>query len=75
MQFVKIQIPDRDDRARAISALVRRGRIDCYRDNTFVVPEPGVQLFRDMGISYVELGRGGFDYALKTLRDASAPGQ
>jgi len=55
-----------------VSALVRRGRIDCYRDNTFVIPEPGVELLRDLGISDVELGRGGFD-ALKTLRDASTP--
>jgi hypothetical protein len=76
MQFVKLQIPDRDECARAFAAMIRRGRVDCYQDNTFIVPEPAVQLLQDMGVSYVELGRGGFDYAQKALRDsASAPVQ
>lgn len=76
MQFVKIQIPDRDECARAFGALVRRGRVDCYQDNTFVIPEPGLQVLADLGVSFIELGRGGFDYAQKTLRDsASAPVQ
>ena len=72
MQMVKIQIPDRDECAKGFAALVRRGRVDCYPDNTFIIPEPGLQLLRDMGISFVEWGRGGLDYAQKALRDSSA---
>jgi hypothetical protein len=34
MQMVKIQIPERDECARAFAALIRRGRVDCYQDNT-----------------------------------------
>ncbi len=72
MQMVKIQIPDREECAKAFSTLIRRGRVDCYPDNTFVIPEPGLQVLKDMGVSYIELGRGGLDYAQKTLRDSSA---
>jgi len=72
MQMVKIQIPDSDECAKAFSALIRRGRVDCYRDNVFIIPEPGLQFLQDLGISYVELGRGGLDYAQKALRDSSA---
>ena len=70
--MVKIQIPDRDASARAFAALVRRGRVDCYRDNVYVVPEPGLELLSEMGIAFVEMGRGGLDYAEKTLRDSTA---
>jgi hypothetical protein len=59
MQMVKIQIPDNDECAKAFSALIRRGRVDCYRDNVFIIPEPGLQLLQDLGVSYVEIDRGG----------------
>jgi hypothetical protein len=72
MQMVKIQIPDREASARAFGALIRRGRVDCYRDNIYVIPEPGLELLGEMGIPYVELGRGGLDYAEKALRDSFA---
>jgi hypothetical protein len=72
MQMIKIQITERDDCAKAFSALIRRGRVDCYQDNTFVIPEPGLALLQQLNVSYIELGRGGMDYAEKTLRDSSA---
>lgn len=72
MQMVKVQIPDREECAKGFAALIRRGRVDCYPDNTFIIPEPGLQVLQDMGISFVELGRGGLDYAQKALRDSSA---
>ncbi len=72
MQYVKIQIPDREECTRAFVEMIRRGRVDCYRDNVFVVPEPALELLQSMGVGFAELGRGGFDYAQKTLRDSSA---
>jgi hypothetical protein len=72
MQMVKIQIPNPEECARAFAALIRRGRVDCYPENTFIIPEPGLQVLQQLGISYVELGRGGLDYAQKALRDSSA---
>ena len=72
MKFVKIQIPDKDECGKAFAAMIRRGRVDCHRDNVFIVPEPALDLLRDLGTHYVELGRGGLDYAQKALRDSSA---
>jgi hypothetical protein len=72
MEMVKIQIPEKDECAKAFSALIRRGRVDCFRDNVFIVPEPALELLQDIGVTYQELGRGGLDYAQKALRDSVA---
>jgi hypothetical protein len=72
MQWVKIQIPERADCARGFVEMARRGTVHCFRDNVFIVPEPALLLLYDLGVSYLELGRGGFDYALEALRDAQA---
>ena len=74
MQMVKIQIPDQPQRASAMLEISRRGRVDCYPDHVYVVPEPALDALSDLGVTYQELGRGGFDYAEKTLRDALAAG-
>ena len=55
MQIVKIQIPDRDECAKAFAALIRRGRVDCFRENIFIVPEPALAVLRSMGITYHQL--------------------
>jgi hypothetical protein len=70
--MVKIQIPDRDECAKGFAALIRRGRVDCFRDNIFIVPEPALAVLQTMGVNYQELGRGGLDYAQKALRDSVA---
>jgi hypothetical protein len=72
VQMVKIQIPDRSDRGKALVEAGRRGRVICLPDNVFVVPEPALALLQSLGIAYQELGRGGLDYAEKALRDAAA---
>jgi hypothetical protein len=70
--MVKIQIADKAESARAFAALIRRGRVDCYRDDIYIVPEPALGVLQDMGVPYQELGRGGLDYAEKALRDSLA---
>jgi hypothetical protein len=72
VQMVKLQIPDRSDREKALVEAGRRGRVICLPDNVFVVPEPALALLQSLGIAYQELGRGGLDYAEKALRDAAA---
>jgi hypothetical protein len=72
MQMIKIQIPDKKDSAKALVQMSGRGRVLCFADDVYIVPEPALALLNDLGISYQELGRGGFDYAEKALRDASA---
>ena len=72
MQYVKVHIPEQAKHAEATFEIARRGRIDGYRDNVYMVPEPALAILKQYGVTYTELGRGGFDYAQKTLRDALA---
>jgi hypothetical protein len=72
MQMVKIHIPDRSDRGKALVEMGRRGRVICLPDDVFVVPEPALALLQSLGIGFKELGRGGFDYGEKALRDSLA---
>ena len=74
MQMVKIQVPDQPKRASAMLEVSRRGRVDCYPDHVYMVPEPALDAIKQLGVSFCELGRGGFDYAEKTLRDALTAG-
>jgi hypothetical protein len=72
MQMVKIHIPERTDRAKAMETLTVRGRVICLPENTFIVPEPALEVLQSLGVSFQELERGGFDYAEKALRDSLA---
>ena len=72
MQMIKIHIPDRESRSKALVEMGRRGRVICLPDDVFVVPEPALALLQSAGVGYVELGRGGFDYGEKALRDSLA---
>ena len=72
MQMVKIQIPDKQESAKALVEMSGRGRVICFADDVYIVPEPALDLLGKLGITYQEQGRGGFDYAEKALRDASA---
>lgn len=72
MQMIKIQIPDKKENAKALVQMSRRGRVICFADDVYIVPEPALELLSELGVTYQELGRGGFDYAEKALRDASA---
>jgi hypothetical protein len=72
MQMVKIQIPDKGESANALVILSGRGRIDCYANDVYMVPEPALVVLKDLGISFKEIGRGSLDYAEKTLRDTLA---
>ncbi len=68
MDMVKIHIPERHDRAKAMETLTVRGRVICLPENTFIVPEPALEVLRSLGVSFQELRRGGFDYAGATER-------
>lgn len=72
MQMVKIQVPERSDRVKSLVEMARRGRVVCLPDDVFTVPEPALELLQSLGVNYRELGRGGFDYAEKALRDSLA---
>lgn len=63
MQMVKIHIQERNDRAKAMETLTVRGRVICLPENTFIVPEPALEVLQSLGVAFQELERGGFDYA------------
>ncbi len=71
MYMVKIRVPERSDRVKSLVEMARRGRVVCLPDDVFVVPEPALELLQSLGVNYQELGRGGFDYAEKALRDSA----
>jgi hypothetical protein len=68
MQMVKIQIPDKNECAKGFAALIRRGRVECFRNNTFIVPEPALELLEGLGVSFLELDRGSVHSAHKGLQ-------
>lgn len=72
MQMVRIHIPERGDRVKAMETLTLRGRITCLPENMFIVPEPALEVLTSLGVGYKEIERGGFDYAQKALRDSLA---
>jgi hypothetical protein len=72
MQMVKIHIPERADRGKALVEMGRRGRVICLPADVFVVPEPALALLQSLGVGFKEIGRGGFDYVEKALRDSLA---
>jgi hypothetical protein len=72
MQMVKIHIPERSDRAKALETLTVRGRVICLPDNMFIVPEPALEVLQSLPVVFQELERGGIDYAEKALRDSLA---
>ena len=72
MQMVKIQIPDKKQSAKAFLEMSCRGRILCFADDVYIVPEPALDLLAHLQLQYHELGRGGFEYAEKALRDAQS---
>jgi hypothetical protein len=72
MQMVKVQIPEQENSEKAVVEIMRRGRMICLPGDVFVVPEPALALLNSMNVNFVELGRGGHDYAEKALRDAAA---
>jgi len=72
MELVKIRIASHEDRSKVLVELARRGRVICLRDDEFVVPEPALELLATLNVDYDEMGRGGFDYAEKMLRDSLA---
>ena len=56
MQMITIQIPDKLESARALVQMSGRGRILCFAEEVYVVPEPALGFLNGLGISYLELG-------------------
>ena len=70
--MIKIHIPEHMDRREAILEMIRRGRMICFAQDVFVVPEPSLDVLRARRVVFEELGRGGSDFAEKALRESLA---
>jgi hypothetical protein len=52
MKRFQIHIEGKENQTRALAQVMRRGRITCLRDDMFVVPEPALDLLKDLAIPY-----------------------
>ena len=72
MQMVKIHISDKKGSAKALVEMSRRGRVLCFADDVYIVPEPALDLLTKLCVTFKELERGDLDFAENALREASA---
>ena len=70
--MVKIQIPDKDESARAFVEMARTSRIACLPDDVYVVPESALALLRDLGVLFHQLAPGDNGHAAAALRSPAA---
>ena len=73
MKVVKIRFSDPDSAAKGIGRLMRRGKVICLPENTYVVPQQGLKILDEIPVTYEILAEEGLDYAYHTLRDPAAP--
>jgi hypothetical protein len=72
----KIRVPETTESAKGLVAVMRRGRVICLPNETYIVPAPALQLLDEMGISYEVISEEGLDGVIQALRDpASASAQ
>ena len=68
MKFAKIQFDSRDACAKALSGLVRRGRVTVLRDQMMLVPEPALEWLK-AEVPHRLLSWLNQDDVVQTLRD------
>ncbi len=73
MKHFRIQIDGSAGRALALSEVSKRGRIVCFRENEFIVPEPALALLDELDVKYSLLREEDPDSALRSVRDSTAP--
>ena len=55
--MIKIQIPDKDENARAFVALAQSARIACLPNDIYFVPEFALDLLRTLNVTFHEIKR------------------
>jgi hypothetical protein len=61
-----------DSRERAFYEMMRRGRIVCLRGHQFIVPEPALELLKELAAPYTLLGEDDPEATLRAVRDPAA---
>jgi hypothetical protein len=69
VKFAKIQFDSRDASAKALSGLMRRGRVTVLRDQMMLVPEPALEWLKAENVPHRLLSWLNQDDVVQTLRD------
>ena len=69
MKLAKIRFGSDETCARALKGLASRMRITVLADESFIVPEAGVEWLKGEGLAFELLEWVSQDYVLQTLRD------
>ena len=69
MRFAHIRLASDDACGRALKGLAMRMRITVLPDETFIVPESGLEWLRTEGLAFELLKWVSQDYVLQTLRN------
>lgn len=72
MKRIKIRFPNKEDSA-VIMEVIKRGQVICLRDETFIVPEPAIELLDELGARFENLGEVPWDHVVRTLRSSLTP--
>lgn len=72
MQMVKIKFNSHDEEVNGIYELMRRGKVICFPNGIYELPEELLSVLMEKNIKYTVLKKEGEDYAHKALRDSSA---
>ena len=73
MKVVKIRFSDRESAAKGIGQIMRRGKVICLPENTYIVPQQGLKILDEIPVTYEILAEEGLDYAYHTLRGPATP--
>ena len=72
MKFVKVEFRSEQDAGAALVGLMRRGRVTCLRDGTFIVPLPALNWLEEHRIPHNVVQRLNQDDVAQALRDLLA---
>jgi hypothetical protein len=72
MKMVRIRFADDAESARGIASIMRRGKVVCLPENTFIVPAPAIQVLDELGVSFQVVDEEGVDGVVSSLRDPTS---
>ena len=72
MKFVKVEFPSEEQAGAALVGLMRRGKVTCLRDGTFILPLPALKWLEENRIAHSVLQELNQDDVTQTLRDLLA---
>lgn len=72
MKFAKVEFPSEADAGTALVGLMRRGRVTCLRDGTFILPMPALKWLEEKNIPHKVLQELNQDDVTQALRDLLA---